>query len=346
MSRRRRKITWPTEPRAQSGAAGTASSVSFSSRALDASARASSGESCGARSAITPALPSTNGAPTALASPHLLALSGIGDGAQLQRLGIPVAAHLPGVGRNLQDHWNAPFALRVTPDSSLNHRLRGWRKYLEGARYLATRGGFLAMGSSAVSAYVRSTPDRPQPDLQLAIRPMTSQFLPGGKVEIDPLPGISGACVLVHPDSRGELRTASPDPMADPEFHPNYLDDPGDVRRLISGIRLMRKVLGAAPIATRIEAELAPGTGLETDEALEGYIRGSGGTSWHPVGTCKMGRDPMAVVDPRLRVHGIAGLRVADASVMPRIIGGNTHAPTVMIAEKAADLVRGETGRA
>nr|WP_269102417.1 GMC oxidoreductase [Mangrovicoccus ximenensis] len=175
---------------------------------------------------------------------------------------------------------------------------------------------------------------------------MTSQFLPGGKVEIDPLPGISGACVLVHPDSRGELRTASPDPMADPEFHPNYLDDPGDVRRLISGIRLMRKVLGAAPIATRIEAELAPGTGLETDEALEGYIRGSGGTSWHPVGTCKMGRDPMAVVDPRLRVHGIAGLRVADASVMPRIIGGNTHAPTVMIAEKAADLVRGETGRA
>ncbi|WP_022681793.1 GMC family oxidoreductase [Sphingobium bisphenolivorans] len=277
----------------------------------------------------------------AVGSPHILNLSGIGDSPDLSRAGIPILHHLPGVGRNLQDHWNAPFVLRVTPESSYNASLRGWRKYVEGAKYLLSHTGYLAMGTSAVSAYVRSGPDQKQPDLQLALRPMTSTFLPSGKAEVDPFPGISGATVLVGPKSRGHIAVRSPDPKQAPAIHPNYLSHPSDLDRLRAGIRLMRRILASDPMAQRIVAELAPGPEAVTDEELTAYMREKGGTSWHPVGTCKMGpaNDPEAVVDARLRVRGIEGLIVADASIMPRITSGNTHAPTVMIAEKAAAML-------
>lgn len=276
----------------------------------------------------------------ALGSPHLLMLSGVGDGAALGRLGIPVANHLPGVGRNLQDHWFAPLLLRVTPESSCNRNLRGARAYLEGMRYLLTRRGYLAMGSSAVSAYVRSTPDQPQPDLQFAVRPMTSNFLPDGRVVVDPLPGISAAIVLVGPKSVGHMELASADPLAAPAFHPNYLGDEDDIRRTLIGIRLFRQILALPPLAGRIVAELLPGPGAVSDADLTAHLKANGNCGWHQAGTCKMGVDDMAVVDPRLRVHGLRRLRVADASVMPRITRGNTNAPTIMIAEKAADMIR------
>jgi len=277
----------------------------------------------------------------AVGSPHILNLSGIGDGAVLNRAGIKTLHHLPGVGRNLQDHWNAPFVLHVTPDSSYNAQLLGWRKYLQGAKYLLTRGGYLAMGTSAVSAYVRSSPEAPQPDLQLAIRPMTATFLPSGKAVIGSVPGISGATVLVGPKSRGHIAIRSPDPEQAPAIQPSYLSHVDDVERLLIGIRLMRKILAAEPMAARIVAEQAPGRELVNDADLVDYIRTSGGTSWHPVGTCRMGppTDSGAVVDARLNLRGIDGLMVADASIMPRITSGNTHAPAVMIAEKAAAML-------
>ncbi len=276
----------------------------------------------------------------ALASPQLLMLSGIGDGGQLRDLGLPVVVDLPGVGQNLQDHWAVPYVLRVGADGSYNTRLRGLRKYLEGARYLLTRGGFLALGSSAVSAYVKSSETQLQPDLQLAIRPVSAIFRPDGSVDVDPEPGVGGAVVLVGPKSTGYLTLKSPDPLQAPAFHPNYLGHPADVARLIHGVHLLRRVFATEPFASRIKAEITPGPAAQTDAQILDFIKGSGNTAWHPVGTCKMGRDPMAVVDATLRVHGVRRLRVADASIMPRITSGNTNAPSIMIGEKAADMIR------
>ena len=278
----------------------------------------------------------------ALASPQLLMLSGIGEAGHLQAFGVTPLVDLPGVGRNLEDHWAVPFLARVRPDSSYNQSLQGVRKYLEGARYLLTRRGILALGSSAVSAYVRSSEEQPQPDLQLAIRPVSATFHPDGSVAVDREPGVGGAVVLVRPNSVGHLHLASPDPLKPPAFHPNYLSDQSDVERTIHGLRLLRRVLAAEPIAKRIVAEVAPGPTAMTDEQLLEHSKRNGNTAWHQAGTCKMGSDEMAVVDAKLRVHRIGRLRVADASIMPRITSGNTNAPSIMIGEKAADMIRAE----
>lgn len=275
----------------------------------------------------------------ALSSPQLLLLSGIGARNHLQAFGIPSVVDLPGVGKNLQDHWAAPFVARVGPKDSYNHALLGIRKYIEGARYLLNRTGFLSLGSSAVSAYIRSSPDQLQPDLQLAIRPVSAVFKPDGSVVVDPQPGVGGAVVLVGPKSTGWMELKSPDPLLAPAFHPNYLSDPSDMTRTLHGMRLLRRVLAADPIARRIVAEVKPGPGIETDEELSDYIKLYGNTAWHQTGTCKMGGDEMAVVDSRLRVHHLKRLRVADASIMPRITSGNTNAPSIMIGEKAADMI-------
>jgi choline dehydrogenase len=173
----------------------------------------------------------------ALASPHLLMLSGIGDAADLHRHGIAATVESPGVGRNLQDHWFGSFAWRVTPESSYNHRLRGLRKYLEGARYLLTGGGYLAIGAAPVTAYTRSEAGRPEADLQLTVSPMTFKFDSSGEPIIDDFPAIGGSMVLLTPDSHGHMALKSPDPLQAPAFHPNYLSDPGDIRRSLAGLR-------------------------------------------------------------------------------------------------------------
>ena len=275
----------------------------------------------------------------ALASPQLLMLSGIGDGGELQRLGIAVQRDLPGVCRNLQDHWYASFTSRATPGSSVNHRLSGPRKYLEGARYLLTHGGYLALGAAPVTADVNSEAGGAA-DTQLSFNAMSFSATPAGEVAADAWPGVSGSVVLLTPESRGHIELAGNDPLQAPRFHPNYLSTERDVRRHLTGMRRLREIMATPPMAGRLVEEVKPGRACETDEQLLTHLKRTGGTGWHPVGTCRMGSDEQAVVDARLRVHGIARLRVIDASIMPTIVTGNTNAACIMIGEKGADMIR------
>lgn len=275
----------------------------------------------------------------ALASPQLLMLSGIGDAAQLQRHGIDAQRHLPGVGRNLQDHWYASLVWRVTPDSSVNHRLSGWRKYVEGARYVLSRTGYLALGTAPVTAYVASE-EGGRPDIQLSFTPLSFSAGPSGEVAEDSHPGATAAVVLLTPESRGHMELASRDPLKAPLFHPQYLSAESDIRRHVVGLRKLREIVQMPPLAQRMAEEVRPGPQVQSDEQLLDYLRRFGGTGWHQVGTCKMGADDQAVVDARLRVHGIRRLRVVDASIMPTIPTGNTNAPCIMVGEKGADMIR------
>lgn len=274
-----------------------------------------------------------------VSSPHLLMHSGIGPASQLNEFGIPVLVDSPGVGANLQDHWNAALTLRVRHDASYNHELLNFKKYLNGIRYLLTHSGYLGLGSSPLAAYIKSHPDLMQPDLQLVSRAMTFNIDPQKRLNVDSFPGISAVAVLLDPKSHGMLKLKSADPTVAPALHPNYLSHPEDQRRLVWGLRLLRKIIGTDPMASLVETEVSPGPDVSSDGQLTNHIRDSGGTSWHPVGTCKMGIDSMSVVDTQLRVRGVDQLRVVDASIMPKITSGNTCAPTVMIGEKAADMI-------
>ncbi|MFT3973776.1 MAG: GMC family oxidoreductase N-terminal domain-containing protein [Amaricoccus sp.] len=276
----------------------------------------------------------------AFGSPQILMLSGIGDPAMLARQGIEARLDLPGVGQNLQDHWHAVCSWRSTEESSYNARLRGIGKYLEGIRYLLTRSGCLAIGASPVSAYIRSGDDRAEADIQLAFSAMTYVYDASGNPVIDPLPGVNGSMVLLTPDSRGHMELASADPLQAPLFHPNYLSDPRDIERSLIGLRMLRKITETAPLSARIVSEISPGANVTSDDQWLDYLKAKGNSAWHPVGTCKMGNDPMAVVDARLRVRGVRRLRVADASIMPLLVAGNTNAPCIMIGEKGADMIR------
>jgi choline dehydrogenase len=278
----------------------------------------------------------------ALRSPHLLLLSGIGDGQQLQECGVPLVAHLPGVGRNLQDHLMVRVQAETSRLASYNRDLRGWRKYFNGARYLLTKGGYLALGTSSAAAFLKSSPSVDYADIEISFRPMTFATQPSGKVEIDNYDAISGSVYRVRPASRGQVGLGSPDPMDVPAIQPNYLSNPEDLEATVAGIRAFRKILNAQPLASRITKELVPGQGLETDEQLADYVRREALSVWHPAGSCKMGTDDMAVVDNSLRVRGVTRLRVIDASIMPIVTSGNTNAPTIMIGEKGADLVRAD----
>jgi choline dehydrogenase len=275
----------------------------------------------------------------ALASPHLLMLSGIGGGAALQAQGIGVHRDLPGVGHNLQDHWYVTLVWRVTPDSSVNHRLTGWRKYREGARYVLTRRGYLAMGAAPVTAYVNSEADSGV-DVQLSFNAMSFSATASGEVAADAFPGASGSMVLLTPKSRGHIELKSADPLQAPALYPNYFSDESDIRRSLAGIRRLRQLVSTNPLASRIVEEVKPGPAAVSDSSLLDHLRRAGGTAWHPVGTCRMGQGHTAVVDARLRVHGVPRLRVIDASIMPAIVTGNTNAACILIGEKGADMVK------
>ena len=214
------------------------------------------------------------------------------------------------------------------------------RKYLEGARYLMTRGGYLALGTSQAAAFVKSNPKVAYADLQISFRPMTFTFDPSGHVEIDPEPGLGVSVFILRPRSTGKVSLHSANPADPPKLTPNFLSEEDDVRAMISGIREIRKIMATEPISSRVLSEHLPGPKVASDQQLMQYMAENGNTAFHQTSTCKMGHDAMSVVDDRLRVRGLSRLRVIDASIMPHVTSGNTNAPTLMIAAKGADLVK------
>lgn len=275
----------------------------------------------------------------AINTPQMLMLSGIGPGQELQRHGIPVLADLPGVGRNLQDHFYMHTGWRATPDSSYNANLAGLRKYWEGFRYLMTRRGYLALGSSQVAAFVKSSPEEPYADLQISFRPMTFQYFPDGTVAVEKQPGMGVSVYQLRPQTTGTVTLASPKASDRAIASPEFLTDPYDIAAMISGIKQIRQIMAADPIRARVVAEEVPGPTVRTDDDIFRFMVETGNSAHHQGGTCKMGRDALAVVDQRLRLHGIDRLRVVDASIMPHLTSGNTNAPSIMIGVKGGQMI-------
>lgn len=276
----------------------------------------------------------------AIQSPQLLMLSGIGDGAALQVAGIPVQAHLPGVGKNLQDHLDVIVVHTCTKPVSIGLTLRNFlRSGLETMRYLTSGTGMYTSNAAEGCAFAKSDPAESIPDLQFHFTPCRLSNH-GRKLGFLFGDGYSLHVCNLRPKSRGEIRLASRDPLAKPEIVPNYLTDSDDMERMVRGVRLARRILSAPAFGHYRGKEIVPKGACETDDEIRAFIRQCAETIYHPVGTCKMGSDAMAVVDDQLRVRGLHGLRVVDASIMPLLVGGNTNAPTVMIAEKASDLIK------
>lgn len=270
-------------------------------------------------------------------SPHLLQVSGVGPGEHLSGIGVQVVQDLPGVGRNLSDHYVARISMQVKGVETINELSRGWRLLREGAKWAAFGTGALTFGVSSAQAYARSRPELASPDLQLLFSP--ASYAANRFGVLDSRPGVTCAVSIANPESRGEIMARSADPLEHPAMRPNYLASRVDVETLLHGLRLVRAIFAASPFDRYRVAETTPGPRVQSDDELEAFARETGTTLYHIVGTCRMGDDPMAVVDPRLRVRGIGGLRVADASVMPTVTTGNTNATTIMIGEKAAAMI-------
>jgi choline dehydrogenase len=281
----------------------------------------------------------------AIDSPKILMLSGVGPGAELQAQGIEPVHDLPGVGRNLQDHLYIHYTADSTPDSSINGELHGLRLLYHGAYYLLTRGGVLTLGSSQVCAWVRALPGADRPDMQIFFRPVSWEFSPAGTLVIGSTPSVSASCSPIRPHSRGHIGLRSPDPRAPAKIVPNYLEAMPDRIAAVKGFALMRQIFATEPMKSRIVRERLPGPDCVTEDDILQHVRRTAQSQHHWAGSCKMGNDPMAAVDDRLCVHGVTGLRVIDASIMPTVSAGNTNAPTIMIGEKGADLVK-ESARA
>jgi len=280
----------------------------------------------------------------AVNSPQLLELSGIGKADHLRANGIDVIADLPGVGENLQDHYVMSVQHRITEPVTVNDQAQGFAFLKEVAKYLVTRKGLLSLSAAHVQAFVKTRPELASPDVQFHILPATmdlEKFKTEQVMELQKEPGLTTAPCQLRPESRGSIHVRSSDPSEYPAIRPNYLSDPLDQETAIAGLRFTRKIVSQPAMEKYRGEEILPGEALESDDELLGYARETGSTIYHPVGTCKMGDDDSAVVDSQLRVKGVEGLRVIDASVMPKLISGNTNAPTIMIAEKIADQILG-----
>jgi len=271
-------------------------------------------------------------------SPQLLQISGVGPAEHLRAIGVDVVHDLPGVGANLSDHYATRISHRVTGAVSINELSRGLRLVGEIARWLTVGNGALTFGVSSAQVFCRSRAGLASPDIQLLFSPATYNEQKFG--ELEDQPGMTVAVSIARPESRGTIMAKSPDPAEPPSIKPNYLSAPADLTVALAGIAHARRVFTTAPLAKHSVVETVPGPDVQTEDELVDFIRQTGTTIYHVVGTCKMGIDPMAVVDPQLAVHGMEGLRVVDASVMPTVTTGNTNAPTIMIAEKAAAMIR------
>ena len=273
----------------------------------------------------------------AINSPHLLQLSGIGAPDHLKSIGVPVRAALPGVGYNFHDHYVARVVRDVHGRITVNEQSRGLRLMWELLRFAFRADGILTYTAGNSLVFARSRPELTRPDIQLTFAPASYQDGRLGKLDVKP--GMTSGGWQLRPLSRGSVLAKSGDPRQAPAIAPNYLDHETDRAAFIAALRLARKILNAPIFEVCGGKEVHPGKDVQTDDEWLDYGYRNGGTVYHPVGTCKMGTDRMAVVDPELRVHGVAGLRVVDASIMPVTTSGNTNAPTIMIAEKAADMI-------
>ena len=276
----------------------------------------------------------------AVNSPQLLQLSGIGPAELLRSHGIKVIRDLPGVGANLQDHYIVDLKYRVAGAVTVNEQTRGPRLVWEVLKYLATRKGLLSMSAAHVSLFLSSQAGLDRPDLQFHYLPAT---LDSRTNEVERLPGITlGPCQL-RPDSRGSIQIASADPRRAPLIRPRYLEAETDQRVVVQALKIGRAIAAQPVLAPYLKDEISPGGALTSDAELLDFARSHGRTLYHPAGTCRMGTDADAVVDAALGVRGIGGLRVVDASIMPTLISGNTNAPVIAIAERAADLILAQT---
>jgi choline dehydrogenase-like flavoprotein len=275
----------------------------------------------------------------ALQSPQLLMLSGVGPAQHLRELGIPVVHDLPGVGANLHDHIDVVQVLDAPHLKDLvGLSFRGALDVLKAIpEWRRHRRGLLTTNYAEAGGFIKSAPGEPLPDLQLHF--VIAKLVDHGRKTVFGH-GYSCHICLLRPRSRGTLRLRSADPFARPLIDPNFLADPEDVRRLVHGFKLMREILAQPALAGHGGSELPNSANAKSDAQIEAFIRANADTIYHPVGTCRMGTGALDVVDPQLRVHGLDGLRVVDASIMPTIVGGNTNAPTIMIGEKGADLLK------
>lgn len=270
-------------------------------------------------------------------SPQLLQLSGVGPASLLRSHGISVIGDVPGVGDDLNDHFSGRIILRCKEPITLNDAVRNWSgKLSHGLHYILTRRGYLAIPAVSAACFLRALPSSGTPDSQCSISLFSAGTIGG---ELHPFPGVTGNCVLLRPESRGYVRIKSADPRQAPAIHPNYLATQKDRETIVAGVAAMRRIFQAPAMACHIAEEIEPGKQCDSDDGLLDFIRRRGSTTYHPVGTCRMGQDQNAVVDERLRVRGFAGLRVIDASIMPAVVSGNTNAATIMIGEKGADMI-------
>ncbi len=272
----------------------------------------------------------------AIGSPQILQLSGVGPGEFLQSMDIAVLKNLPGVGRNLQDHLQIRTVYEVNVPT-LNEEINGFLKRMWiGMQYVFNRTGPMSMGASQVCIFARSRPGLDTPDIQYHFQPLSADK-PG--IEMHPFPGITLSVCQLRPESKGRIEITSPDPKAYPAIRPNYLSTQLDQQTAIDALKFTRRLVATKSLKPFIVREHLPGRAVRSDEELLDSARNIAQTIYHPTSTCKMGSDPMSVVDDRLKVHGVQNLRVADASIMPSLVSGNTNAPTIMIAEKAADMI-------
>ncbi len=279
----------------------------------------------------------------AVGTPHLLQLSGVGAPEHLSRIGVPVRHAIPGVGQNLQDHYVIRMTHPVNGLPTANERSRGLPLAGEIIRYFATGHGILSYSASLVAASVKVLEESATPDVQCSFAP--GSFKAGQIGEMDDFPGLTGGLWQMRPLSRGYVEAKSADPAEAPAINPRYLSDPTDCRAVAEGLRFLRRIFAAPALARYLGPEILPGAEACSDEDLVNYARRNGSTVYHATCTCKMGNDAMAVVDDHLRVRGLDRLRVIDASIMPTITSTNTNAPTFMIAEKGAALVRADARR-
>ncbi len=270
-------------------------------------------------------------------SPQLLQLSGIGPAELLSQHGIDLVLDAPGVGSDLQDHLQVRVVMRCSQAITLNDIVNNpVRKMMTGLRYFAFRTGPLTIAAGTSGAFFRTNPRLASPDVQIHFLPFSTDKM-GEKLHS--FSGFTASVCQLRPESRGSIRIKSADPAAPPEIRINYLASEVDRTTNVEGLKLLRKILRAPALAPYVVEEVDPGDKITSDEALLAYCRARGSTIYHPTSTCRMGNDPLAVVDQRLRVRGIDGLRVIDASVMPDLVSGNTNAPVIMIAEKASEMI-------